>query len=216
MSEARSRGPGGPGGRSAPGRVRAAVIDYDLGNLPSVTKALERIGVEPVLVDSAKGFTDALDAVVLPGVGHFGAGARNLSDRGLVEPLTSWEGPLLGICVGLQLFMERSEEDPDARGLGIVPGTCRRLRGAKVPHMGWNTLDVRNGSRLLRGIAPEDMAYFVHSFYVDPAPEWVAATTTYDETFCSVVEKDNVSGVQFHPEKSAEVGRRVLEGFFAR
>jgi imidazole glycerol-phosphate synthase subunit HisH len=199
--------------------VKAAVIDYDLGNLPSVTKALERIGVEPVLVDSAKGFTDGIDAVVLPGVGHFGAGARNLRDRGLDEPLCEWANggkPLLGICVGLQLFFERSEEDPDARGLGIVPGSCKRLRAPKVPHMGWNTLDVKNGSPLLRGVAPDDMAYFVHSFYVDPDRDWVAATTTYDETFCSAVEKDNIAGVQFHPEKSAEVGRRVLEGFFDR
>ncbi len=197
--------------------TRAAVIDYDLGNLPSVTKALERIGVEPVLVDSPKGFTEDLDVVVLPGVGHFGAGANNLSERKLDSPLKSWAAdgrPLLGICVGLQLFFELSEEDEDARGLGIVPGTVRRLNARKVPHMGWNTLEVTNGSRILSPVTSDDRVYFVHSYYVDPEPEFVSATTTYEQTFCSVVEHGNVVGFQFHPEKSADVGRRLLETFF--
>src|SRR5688572_11804841 len=130
----------------------AAVIDYDLGNLPSVTKALERIGVETTIVDSAKGFDQPLDAVVLPGVGHFGAGARNLRDRRLDEPLKRWADdgrPLLGICVGLQLFFERSEEDSDARGLGIVDGEVKRLQAAKVPLMGWLTLDVAADAKVL-------------------------------------------------------------------
>jgi glutamine amidotransferase len=199
--------------------LNVAVIDYDLGNLPSVTKALERIGVEPLLVDVPEGLTDDLDAVVLPGVGHFGAGAHNLAERGLDGALKAWaaEGrPLLGICVGLQLFFERSEEDPEARGLGIVPGEVRRLRARKVPHMGWNSVVPSNRSSFVSDMAPEDLAYFVHSFYVDPAAEFVVATTTYQQRFCSVVEHDNIAGVQFHPEKSAEVGRGVLERFFAR
>jgi glutamine amidotransferase len=198
--------------------VRAAVIDYDLGNLPSVMKALERIGVQPVLVDAPDGLTDELGAVVLPGVGHFGAGAHNLADRRLDGALKTWasEGrPLLGICVGLQLFFERSEEDADARGLGIVPGAVRRLRARKVPHMGWNSLVPTNGSSFIKGVRPDDLAYFVHSYYVDPDPEFVVATTIYEQEFCSVVERDNIAGVQFHPEKSADVGRRVLEGFFS-
>ena len=205
---------------------KAAVIDYDLGNLPSVTKALQRIRVSTEIVNRGDQIDGRFDAVVLPGVGHFGAGARNLSDRGFDVALKDWASarkPLLGICVGLQLFMESSEEEPGAEGLGIVKGTCRRLRGdggLKVPHMGWNTLDVKPGSKLFdgfggpRGRSPR--VYFVHSFYVDPEPSSVAATTTYDETFCSVVEQDNVVGVQFHPEKSADVGRSVLEAFFEK
>ncbi len=202
--------------------MKAAVVDYDLGNLPSVTKAVERIGVATEIVDSPKGFDNGFDAVILPGVGHFGAGARNLAERKLEEPLREWARagkPLLGICVGLQLFMETSDEDPDARGLGIVPGTCKKLEGGpdlKVPHMGWNSLDVAPGAKVLSAIGPGDLAYFVHSYYVDPDPDSVIATTTYAQKFCSAIEKDNIVGVQFHPEKSAEVGRRVLKRFFDR
>lgn len=196
---------------------RAAVIDYDLGNLPSVTKALERIGVDPVIVDAPDGLDDELDAVILPGVGHFGAGARNLADRRLDEPLKEWARagkPLLGICVGLQLFFARSEEDPDAKGLGIVDGEVRRLKAAKVPLMGWTTLDVSLNAKVLRAVAPDDYAYFVHSYYVDPDPSIVAATATYEHEFCAAIEAGNVVGTQFHPEKSADVGRRVLRRFF--
>lgn len=197
--------------------TRAGVVDYDLGNLPSVTKALERIGVQPVIVDEPDGFTEELDAVVLPGVGHFGAGAQNLRDRKLDGPLKEWAAsgrPLLGICVGLQLFFERSEEDPDASGLGIVEGEVRRVKAAKVPHMGWNTVSVAPRARVLDAIGLDDMVYFVHSFYVDPDPGVVVGTTTYEHDFCSAIEQDNIVGVQFHPEKSALVGRRLLERFF--
>lgn len=190
-------------------------MDYDLGNLPSVTKALERVGVDATIVTTP----DEIDAdvLVVPGVGHFGTGARNLRDRGFDTAVKDWAQigkPLLGICVGLQLFMDSSDEDPDEPGLGIVPGHVRRLSAPKVPHMGWNTLVVAAGARVLSVVEPGDMAYFVHSYYVDPEPAAVAATTTYEETFCSAVEIDNVVGVQFHPEKSADVGRRVLARFF--
>jgi glutamine amidotransferase len=202
--------------------MRAAVIDYDLGNLPSVTKAVERIGVETTIVDGPDSFDDSFDAVILPGVGHFGAGARNLAERKLSDPLRDWAGrgrPLLGICVGLQLLLETSEEDPDARGLGIVPGTVCRLDGGtdlKIPHMGWNSLEVSEDAEVLDAIRPDDLVYFVHSYYVEPEPESVVATTTYAQRFCSAIERDNVVGVQFHPEKSADVGRRVLQRFFDR
>jgi glutamine amidotransferase len=197
--------------------VRAAVLDYDLGNLPSVTKALQRIGVEAAIAATP----DDLDAdvMVVPGVGHFGTGMRNLRERGFDTAIRDWAAagkPLLGICVGLQLFMDSSDEDPDERGLGIVPGHVRRLDSPKVPHMGWNTLDVSPSAAVLSAIAPGEMTYFVHSYLVEPDPSAVAATTTYGETFCSGVEQDNVVGVQFHPEKSADVGRRVLERFFQR
>lgn len=198
--------------------TRAAVVDYDLGNLPSLTKALARIGVEPVLVDAPAGFDDSLDVVVLPGVGHFGAGARNLRERRLDAPLKAWAAdgkPLLGICVGLQLLFERSEEDPDATGLGIVEGEVRRIKAAKVPHMGWNTVEVSKDARVMQAIASDEMVYFVHSFYVDPDPSIVAATASYEHDFCAAIEAGNVVGTQFHPEKSADVGRRLLERYFA-
>jgi len=195
----------------------AAVVDYDLGNLPSVTKAIERIGVDTVIVDSPAGFDETIDAVVFPGVGHFGAGARNLAERRLDRPLKEWASagrPLLGICVGLQLLFAHSEEDPDAAGLGIVDGEVRRLKAAKVPLIGWANIDVAPRARVLDAVQPDDMAYFVHSYYVDPDPAVVAATTTYEHEFCSAIEADNVVGLQFHPEKSAEVGRKVLQRFF--
>lgn len=197
--------------------TKAAVIDYDLGNLPSVTKALERIGVEAEIVASPDAIDERFDALVFPGVGHFGAGARNLRERGLGTAITGWAAsgkPLLGICVGMQLLMESSQEDPDEPGLGVIGGTVRRLEAPKVPHMGWNTLDVTPGSRIASAVSDGDMAYFVHSFYAEPSEDVVAATTKYGDTFCSVVESGNVMGVQFHPEKSADVGRKVLEAFF--
>ena len=197
--------------------MKTAVIDYDLGNLPSVTKALERIGVDNAIVERPEQLAD-FDVVVLPGVGHFGTGMRNLRDRGFDTAITEWADagkPLLGICVGLQLFMESSDEDPDERGLGIVKGHVRRLTAPKVPHMGWNTLEVSPDAKVLSAVEPGDMTYFVHSYYVDPSEDVVAARTTYEETFCSAVEQDNVVGVQFHPEKSANVGRRVLERYFS-
>ena len=127
--------------------TRAAVIDYDLGNLPSVTKALERIGVDATIVDDTERARPAASmSLVLPGVGHFGAGARNLRDRGFDVAIKDWAAagkPLLGICVGLQLFMESSEEDPDEHGLGIIKGHVRELTAPKVPHMGWNTLETK-------------------------------------------------------------------------
>jgi imidazole glycerol-phosphate synthase subunit HisH len=196
--------------------TRVGVVDYDLGNLPSVTKALERVGAMPVLITRASGFGDDLDAIVVPGVGHFGAGARNLADRGYVEPLKAWAAdgrPLLGICVGLQLFCERSEEDPEARGLGIIDASVRRVHAPKVPHMGWNTVEVSADARVLSAVGPDEMVYFVHSYAVDANPAITAGTTTYGDRFASGVEQGNVVGVQFHPEKSAGVGRRLLARF---
>lgn len=199
-------------------RPVAGVVDYDLGNLPSVTKALERAGFATVLLPGPSDFDRELDAVVLPGVGHFGTGARNLAERGLDAPLkdlaTSGR-PFLGICVGLQLLFERSEEDPEARGLGIVPGEVRRLHAPKVPHMGWNTLELTERADVVRVVGP-DRAYFVHSYYVEPDPEFVAATTEYGQRFCSAIERGGLLGVQFHPEKSADTGRRLLERFAER
>lgn len=199
--------------------MRAGILDYDAGNIPSVTKAVERLGVETLVIESAEGVDDGLDAIVFPGVGHFGACARNLTERGLDGALRSWADdgkPLLAICVGLQLLCARSEEDPEAHGLGLVEGEVRRLKARKVPHMGWNTVEASPFSDLLGRVARDDMVYFVHSYYVDVDPSIVIGTTTYEHEFCSAIEQDNIVGVQFHPEKSAEVGRRVLQAFFER
>lgn len=198
------------------------VVDYGLGNLPSVTKALERVGAEARLLTAPSDFERPMDAVVLPGVGHFGAGARNLTELGFAGPLTAWAAsgqPLLGICLGLQLLFARSEEDPDARGLGIVEGAVRRIKvdaGLKVPHMGWNSVAVDGRTRVVGAIDPGDYVYFVHSYVVEPDASVAVGHTEYGATFCSAVEQGNVVGVQFHPEKSADVGRKLLDRFCRR
>ncbi|HVE91386.1 MAG TPA: imidazole glycerol phosphate synthase subunit HisH [Actinomycetota bacterium] len=194
--------------------MRTGVVDYGLGNLPSVIKALERAGAAPVLISSPGELRSGLDAIVLPGVGHFGAGSRNL--RPFAPALREWAAagrPLLGICLGLQLLFEKSDEDPSAEGLGICEGEVRRIEARRVPHMGWNTLDVSPSARVLSAVAPGEMVYFVHSYVVRPDPSVAASSTTYESAFCSGLEQGSVVGVQFHPEKSGEVGRRLLERF---
>lgn len=188
------------------------VIDYGLGNLPSVTKALERSGARVRLC--AEPSWDDCDALVLPGVGHFGAGARLLDEGGFSEPIRKWVAagrPLLGICVGLQLLFASSQEDPQARGLGIVDGHVRKLAapGLKVPHMGWNQLVE---PRAVLSAVGGERVYFVHSYAVEPAdPGVVAARVTYGSTFCAAIQTGALVGVQFHPEKSGDAGRRMLQ-----
>ncbi len=194
--------------------ARIAVIDYGLGNLPSVTKALEAAGATAHLVTSPGQLESGADAVVLPGVGAFGAGSRNV--RPFAPALREWAQagrPVLGICLGLQLLFEKSDEDPEAEGLGICSGEVRRVQARKVPHMGWNTLEVSPSARVLSAVEPGQMVYFVHSYVVRPDPAIAVASTTYESVFCSGIEQGSVTGVQFHPEKSGEVGRRLLERF---
>jgi imidazole glycerol-phosphate synthase subunit HisH len=195
-------------GVSAP---RVAVLDYGAGNLRSVEKSLERAGADAFITEDAAVARDA-EALVVPGVGHFGQCARSLRSagfEGLLRDAVESGTPVLGICVGMQILYAHSDEDPDAEGLGLLPGRVRRLPGeVRVPHMGWNTLHtVHEGLEGLR-------CYFVHSFYADPADDGnVIATTDYGPGFPSVVRVGSVVGTQFHPEKSAEVGRRLLENF---
>lgn len=196
-----------------------AVIDYGMGNLRSVQKALEKLGHDARLVTTSEEM-DKAEKVILPGVGAFGDAMRGLHERGLVEPIRAYvrQGrPLMGICLGMQIFMETSEEDPGVEGLGLLKGSVRRFRnvGLKIPHMGWNQLDRLNaGSRLFSTLAPESYVYFVHSYFVVPEDLSARATlTTYGETFVSAVEKDNLCGTQFHPEKSQETGLRILANF---
>lgn len=207
--------------------MRVALIDYRAGNLASVRKALEAVAAEvcvPVLPDDLQG----ADAVVIPGVGHFGATASlDAQWRATLLSLVEAGRPLLGICLGMQFLFEGSDEAPLTAGLGLLPGHCTRLvpgdgdpvassSGAtlKVPHVGWNELRVSRGSRLLDGIADGAQAYFTHS-YVAPVTEGTVATTVHGEAFASAAERGHVFGAQFHPEKSGDVGLRVLQNFVA-
>jgi imidazole glycerol-phosphate synthase subunit HisH len=190
-----------------------AVIDYQAGNLTSVMKALRAVGADAIAT-SDPAVVMCAQKLVLPGVGHFSATAF-LEERGLKKALEEriQAGiPFLGICVGLQWLFEGSTEAPDTPGLGSFPGQCERFaKGMKVPHVGWNSVDVRD-SRLLEGIASGDFVYFTHS-YRAPVVKDTVAVTEYGAPFTAAVERDNIIGVQFHPEKSGAVGLRILENF---
>jgi len=199
-----------------------AVVDYGMGNLRSVAKALERVGGE-VVVTADHALIDAANAVVLPGVGAFGRCMENLLAAGLEEPVrkAARSGkPFLGICVGMQILFEESEEFGPVRGLGILPGRVRRFvphEGArKIPHMGWNSLQIAHRVPVLRGVADGSHVYFVHSYYVVAAdPSIVAATTTYGVPFAACVARGNLFATQWHPEKSQKVGLHLLANFVA-
>jgi glutamine amidotransferase len=188
---------------------RAGIVDYRMGNLASVAKALEKVGTESFVSEDPEALA-ASDIVVLPGVGNFAAGMANLRRRGLDAFVREWAAagrPLLGICMGMQMFLDHSEEG-DTAGLGILPGKVVRLRGdVKVPHMGWNTL--RETTGFLRAFEGRYF-YFVHSYACVPAEEVTAARTSYDESFASAVAAGSVIGVQFHPEKSSHDGLALL------
>jgi glutamine amidotransferase len=197
-----------------------AIIDYGMGNLRSVQKAFEHIGVSAAISTQIGELQDA-DGLVLPGVGAFGDAMHNLHNADLVDPIREQAGagvPLLGICLGLQLLFEESEEMGQHEGLGILPGRVVRFEGElKVPHIGWNQLDLTpHGAAhpLLRGIADHSYAYFVHSYYVVPAQaDRILTTTAYGVDFSSIASLENVFGAQFHPEKSQEVGLQLLRNF---
>lgn len=194
-----------------------AIIDYGMGNLHSVQKALERVGTHALVTDSPQALQKA-EALVLPGVGAFGDAMANLRAVDLVEPILSAveKGkPLLGICLGMQLLFEESEELGCHQGLGLLSGSVRRFqKGVKVPHVGWNQLHICSPCVLLTGVSDGSFAYFVHSYYVDPTEaEIVTAITDYGPGFASVVAKGWVFGIQFHPEKSQDVGLRILSNF---
>ena len=198
-----------------------AIVDYGMGNLRSVQKALERVGQAAEVTGDAERIATA-PAVVLPGVGAFGACMQNLTRLGLVEPVRAAIAagrPFLGICLGMQLLFDESEEFGPVRGLGVLPGRVVRFMPApalKVPHMGWNSLRVARRVPQLAGIESGTSVYFVHSYYPVPAdPGVIATTTTYGPEFASSVAHENVFACQFHPEKSQRVGLRLLENFVA-
>jgi len=195
--------------------TRIAVVDHGAGNLVSMAQGLAAVGAEPAVVDDPAGLAGA-DGIVLPGVGSAAAAFDRLAEAGFLGPLRRTSLPLLGVCVGLQLLFDGSEED-DAGGLGLIPGTVRRLQGApRLPHIGWNDVEVRRPERLLDGITAADTFYFVHSYAPVPEdPADVVATTTYGTGFTAVARRGRVVGVQFHPERSGKAGLRVLAGFVA-
>ena len=198
--------------------IKLVVIDYQSGNLRSVAKALESVGVAPeVTSDPAK--IIGADAVVFPGVGSGPAAMQALRQRDLVEPLREYVAsgrPFLGVCLGLQLLLERTEEG-DAPCLGCIPGLVKRLPdGFKVPHMGWNSVQIIKEHPVFEGIPQDSHFYFVHSYYAAPEDDsWVAGTTEYGVTFCSAYANGNLVATQFHPEKSGLLGLRFYENFVA-
>lgn len=196
-----------------------AVIDYGAGNLKSVKNALDQLGAANMRASTSKEILLA-DAVILPGVGEFGTAMAELERRGIKEAVIEAAGsgrPLLGICLGMQLLFEAGEESPGAKGLGILPGRVPRFpaeMGLKIPHMGWNSVMPLKENRLLDGLPKGSYMYFVHSFYVKAAERAdVSAISEYGLIFDAAVERGNIFGCQFHPEKSGAAGLVILKNF---
>ena len=195
-----------------------AIVDYGAGNLHSVKNALNFIGAESVITGDASVINDA-DKVILPGVGAFGDAMARLAESGLtnaVKQAVADGKPFLGICLGLHMLFEESEESKGAKGLGIFKGKIVKIpdTGLKIPHMGWNSISVRKDSRILKNIGDEPYVYFVHSYYIKPEDETiVSAYTEYGARLGIAIEKDNVFATQFHPEKSGDVGMTILKNF---
>ena len=196
-----------------------AMIDYDAGNIKSVEKALQKLGADVVITNDAQEILRA-DKVILPGVGAFGDAMANLKKFGLdkvIYEVVENGTPFLGICLGLQLLFERSDETPGVAGLGILKGEILRIPDKddlKIPHMGWNSLHLQNQGRLFQGLSEQSYVYFVHSYYLKAEDEQIVkATTDYSVNIHASVEKDNVFACQFHPEKSSDVGLKILKNF---
>ena len=190
-----------------------ALIDYRAGNLTSVKKALASIGAEVMVPSAPEELADAA-GVIVPGVGHFGA--TKALEGAWTEAILARVGegrPLLGICLGMQWLYEGSDEAPEMPGLGLLSGRCYRISGdVKVPHVGWNSLAIQQKTSIVEGLVPDSQVYFTHS-YVGPVNGDTIAVTEHGETFAAIVQRGHVAGVQFHPEKSGEVGLRILRNF---
>jgi len=201
--------------------TRVILVDYGASNVKSIVRGLERAGATVEVATTPEAMAGA-DGLVLPGVGAAGSAMRGLHERGLTAPLSAAlraGTPFLGVCLGMQLLFGRQEED-DAVGLGLLPGQGRRLHGVKVPHMGWNTIDIVAGNAgPLAGLPADAYAYFVHSYYAeipDADAALVAGTSFYGKTIVTAVARENLWGVQFHPEKSGAVGAHILRTFVER
>lgn len=197
------------------------IIDYDAGNIKSVENALLSLGQEAVVTRDPQVLLEA-ERVILPGVGAFGDAMERLRRYGLTEvigEIVERQTPFLGICLGLQLLFSDSEESPGVKGLGILPGRILRIpdgEGLKIPHMGWNSLEITPGARLFAGIPRNAYVYFVHSYYLKAEdPAIVAASTRYGVPIHASVERGNVFACQFHPEKSGDVGLQILKNFIS-
>lgn len=195
------------------------IVDYDAGNIKSVEKALVSLGEQVCVSRQAEDILRG-DQVILPGVGNFGNAMEKLEEYGLVSVIRQICGegkPFLGICLGLQLLFEESEESPGVKGLGILPGKILRIpsgKGLKIPHMGWNSIHLQNGGRLFQGIAQDPYVYFVHSYYLQASEERIVkAAADYGVPIHASVEQGNVFACQFHPEKSGSLGLKILENF---
>lgn len=196
-----------------------AIIDYDAGNIKSVEKALLSLG-EDVIITRDKDVILSADRVILPGVGAFGDAMAKIRSYGLeevIKEVVEKKIPFLGICLGLQLLFERSDESPGVEGLGLLKGEILRIpdtSGLKVPHIGWNSLKYPNQGKLFKDLEEDSYVYFVHSYYLKAADESIVkATTEYGTLIHASVEKDNIFACQFHPEKSSEVGLTILKNF---
>ncbi|SNU08691.1 glutamine amidotransferase [Lachnospiraceae bacterium] len=200
-----------------------AILDYDAGNIKSVEKAFQYLGEEAVIT-SDRDIIMASDGAVLPGVGAFGLAMDKINSRGLDKVIHEYVDtgkPFLGICLGLQLFFEKSEESPEAVGLGLLKGTITKIpeispegEHLKVPQIGWNSIEVNPSSRLLKGLGDNPYVYFVHSYYLQAENrDEVAATTHYSVSIDAAVEKGNIMATQFHPEKSSDVGLKILTNY---
>lgn len=198
-----------------------AIIDYDAGNIKSVEKALLSLGEQVKVTRVPEEILNA-EGVILPGVGAFGDAMKRLESYDLIKTIgqvAERRIPFLGICLGLQLMFESSEESPGVKGLGLLPGRILRIPdagGLKVPHIGWNNLKYPHEGRLFRGLPEDSYVYFVHSYYLQAEDEGiVTATTEYGTLIHASVEKDNMFACQFHPEKSSAVGMKILQNFIA-
>ncbi len=193
-----------------------AIVDYGMGNLKSVTNAFEHLGA-PITVTRDKAVIKSAGAIVLPGVGAFGKCMENLKGFDLLEILKEEivsGKPYLGICLGLQMLFESSEEAPGVEGMGLIKGRVKRFKNnLKVPHMGWNRVEQAGPSRVFDGISQGEFFYFVHSYYPEPEEDVSASRTDYGSVFTSSIQKGSVFACQFHPEKSQKVGLRLLQNF---
>jgi len=197
-----------------------AIFNYGAGNLRSVENTLDSIGAKYEIVSNAEGLLRA-DKIILPGVGHFGQLIRSIDSLGVRETFReriAARVPFLGICLGMQALFDSSEEAPELQGFGVYPGQVRRFDAdARVPHMGWNELELQGQPRLLQEVGPRPYVYFAHSYYVpaEVAGERAAAICEYGIRYAAAIESENVFGVQFHPEKSGDLGQQVVRNFLA-
>jgi len=197
-----------------------AIFDYGAGNLRSVENTLDSIGAKYEIVSNADGLLQA-DKIILPGVGHFGKLIRSIDSLGVRETFRERIAtgiPFLGICLGMQALFDSSEEAPELQGFGVYPGEVRRFAAdARVPHMGWNELELQGRPRLLQEVGAHPYVYFAHSYYVpaEVAGERAAAICEYGIRYAAAIESENVFGVQFHPEKSGDLGQQVVRNFLA-